>query len=282
MEIIELVERAGLYAGAAALFGLLFLIPLYVSQSRDIERLRMWSELMPHAPAEAEEAAAADVRLAHEAAFTEAAAAAATERESRRAARSASRGEPVPAGAAGRPIPAAARVRGETPAARRTMPAGTAVYREPRWRTWIRRGPTTRELLMVMAGAFLIGLVVVIGSQLLFGGGAEPPPAETAGGTGVVKEDVEVAVLNGTAVTGLAGAVADDVEANGYFLGAVTNSPTPAEETVVLYERGHEEEAKFVADDLGVDVVQLIDAESRALAEGADVVVVAGEDRAQA
>jgi hypothetical protein len=161
------------------------------------------------------------------------------------------------------------------------MPPGTAVYREPRWRTWVRRGPTTRELLMVMAGAFLIGLVVVIGSQLLFGGGAEePPPANTAGGTGVVKEDVEVAVLNGTAVTGLAGLVADDVEANGYFLGAVTNSPTPAEETVVLYERGHEEEAKVVANDLGVEVVQLIDAESRALAEGADVVVVAGEDRA--
>jgi hypothetical protein len=273
MEIIELVERAGFYAGTAALFGLLFLIPLYVSQRRDIERLRMWAEYAPHAPEEAEQFAAAEVHVAEEAAFTEAAAQAATERASRRAARSVERGEPVPA---------ATRVRGERPAAHRTMPAGTAIYREPRWRTWIRRGPTTRELLMVMAGAFLIGLVIVIGSQVLFGGGAEPPPTETAGGTGVVKEDVEVAVLNGTAVTGLAGAVADDVEANGYFLGAVTNSPTPAEETVVLYERGHEEEAKFVASDLGVDVVQLIDAESRELADGADVVVVAGEDRAQA
>ena len=83
-------------------------------------------------------------------------------------------------------------------------------------------------------------------------------------------------------MTGLAGAVADDVEANGYFLGAVTNSPTPADQTIVLYERGHEEEAKVVANDLGVEVVQLIDPESRSLAEGADVVVVAGEDRARA
>ena len=274
MELTELFEKAGFLAGAASILGLLFLIPLYVSQRRDIHRLRVWADFAPHAPEEAETAAATDVRLAHEAAFTEAAAAAATDRASRRAARSASRGEPVPA---------AARVRGETPAASRTMPAGTAVYRESRWRTWIRRGPTTRELLLVMAGAFLIGLVIVVGSQLRFVGGAEPPPAETsAGGTGVVKEDVEVAVLNGTAVTGLAGAVADDVEANGYFLGAVTNSPTPADETVVLYERGHEEEAKVVANDLGVSVVQLIDAESRELAEGADVVVVAGEDRAQA
>jgi LytR cell envelope-related transcriptional attenuator len=273
MELIEVVERAGYLAGAASLLGMLFLIPLYVSQRRDLHRLRVWADFAPHAPEEAETSAATDVRLAHEAAFTEAAAAAATDRASRRAARSASRGEPVPA---------AARVRGEAPASRRTMPEGTSVYHEPRWRTWIRRGPTTRELLMVMAGAFAIGLVIVVGSQLLFVGGADPPPAETAGGTGVVKEDVEVAVLNGTAVTGLAGAVADDVEANGYFLGAVTNSPTPADETVVLYERGHEEEAKVVANDLGVSVVQLIDAESRELAEGADVVVVAGEDRAQA
>jgi hypothetical protein len=280
MEIVELFERAGYFAGAAAILGMLFLVPLYVSQRRDIERLRHWAQLAPHAPDEAETAAAADVRLAQEAAFTEAAAAAATQRATRRAARSASRGEPAPAGP-GRPVPPAARVRGEAPATKRTMPAGTAVYREPRWRTWIRRGPTTRELLMVMAGAFLIGLVIVIGSQVFFGGGADPAPSTTAGGTGVVKEDVEVAVLNGTAVTGLAGAVADDVEANGYFLGAVTNSPTPAEQTVVLYERGHEEEAKFVADDLGVEVVQLIDAESRELAEGADVVVIAGEDRAQ-
>jgi hypothetical protein len=280
MEIVELFERAGYFAGGAAILGMLFLIPLYVSQRRDIERLRRWAQLAPHAPDEAETAAAADVRLAQEAAFTEAAAASATQRASRRAARSASRGEPAPAGP-GRPVPPAARVRGDVPATTRTMPAGTAVYREPRWRTWIRRGPTTRELLMVMAGAFLIGLVIVIGSQVFFGGGADPAPSTTVGGTGVVKEDVEVAVLNATAVTGLAGAVADDVEANGYFLGAVTNSPTPAEQTVVLYERGHEEEAKFVANDLGVEVVQLIDAESRELAEGADVVVIAGEDRAQ-
>jgi LytR cell envelope-related transcriptional attenuator len=273
MEIIELVERAGFYAGTAAIFGLLFLIPLYVSQRRDIERLRLWAQYTPHAPEEAERSAAADVRLAHEAAFTDAAAQAATDRAARRDARSASRGAPPPA---------AARVRGETPAARRTMPDGTAVYREPRWRTWIRRGPTTRELLMVMGGAFLVGLVVVIGSQVLFGGGAEPAPDDTAGGTGILKEDVEVAVLNGTAVPGLAGAVGDDVEANGYTLGSVTNSPTPADQTVILYERGHEEEAKFVASDLGVTVVQLVDAESRELAEGADVIVVAGEDRAQA
>ena len=51
---------------------------------------------------------------------------------------------------------------------------------------------------------------------------------------------------------------------------------------MVLYERGHEEEAKVVANDLGVDGRAADRPESRELAEGADVIVVAGEDRAQA
>jgi LytR cell envelope-related transcriptional attenuator len=156
-----------------------------------------------------------------------------------------------------------------------------AVYREPRWRTWLRRGPNTRELLLVMAGAFVIGVAIVGGSQILLSEGDDAWVTDTAGGTSIVKEDVEVAVLNGTAVVGLAARVGDDLEANDYTVGTVTNSETPTDETVVLYERGHEEEARVVARDLGVSVVQLIDPESRELAEGADVVVVAGEDRAQ-
>ncbi|HYU60465.1 MAG TPA: LytR C-terminal domain-containing protein [Solirubrobacterales bacterium] len=269
---MDIIVRIGYYVGTAAFLGLAFLIPLYVSQRRDVHRLRLWSEYAPAAPAEAEHAATTSVRLAHEGALTEAAAQAATERADRRAERAA-RGAP--------PQTAAARVAAERPAAARTGEQ-MAVYREPRWRTWLRRGPTTRELLYVMAGAFLLGVVIVGGSQVLLSNEATPDVSDTSGGTGIVKGDVEVGVLNGTAVPGLAAAVGDDVEANGYTLGRVTNSPTPAEQTVVLYERGHEEEAKFVAKDLGVDVVQLIDDESRELADGADVVVVAGEDRAQA
>lgn len=273
ISIIELFETIGVYAGTVAFIGLAFVTPLYVSQRRDVQRLRLWADYAPNAPDEAEHVAATGVRLAHEGAITGASAQAATDRAARRAARRAERGEPV--------RPTAARVSAERPAAARAT-GEMAVYREPRWRTWIRRGPTTRELLMVMGGAFVIGIVIVAGSQIFFGGGNESPDvSDTSSGTGIVKEEVDVAVLNGTAVPGLAARVADDVEANGYFLGAVMNSPTPATETVVLYESGHEAEAKLVAKDLGVEVVQLIDAESRELAEGADVVVVAGEDRAQ-
>jgi len=273
VEIIDLLERIGFYAGTLAFVGLAFVIPLYVSQRRDVQRLRLWAQHTPSAPDEAEHVAATSVRLAHEGAITDASAQAATQRAQRRAARSVDRGEPVrPADRVASERPAATRITGEM-----------AVYREPRWRTWIRRGPTTRELLLVMAGAFVIGLIVVAGSQVFLGGGSDNPEvSDSSSGTGILKEDVDVAVLNGTAVPGLAARVADDVEANGYFLGAVTNSPTPATETVVLYESGQETAAKLVAKDLGVEVVQLIDSESRELADGADVVVVAGEDRAQA
>jgi LytR cell envelope-related transcriptional attenuator len=267
---MEIIERIGYYVGTAAFFGLALLIPLYVSQARDIRRLRLWSQHAPDAPAEAEQAASTEVRLAHEAAITQATAQAAAERAARRASREAERG-----------VTPAERVAAERPAGARITSERMAVYREPRWRTWLRRGPNTRELLLVMAGAFLIGVAIVAGSQILLNEGDNPEVSDTAGGTSIVKEDVEVAVLNGTAVVGLAARVGDDLEANDYTVGAVTNSETPTDETVVLYERGHEEEARVVARDLGVSVVQLIDPESRALAEGADVVVVAGEDRAQ-
>jgi hypothetical protein len=269
----DIIVRIGYYAGTAAFLGIAFLIPLYLSQRRDVQSLRLWADYAPSAPTEAEHAAATDVRLAHEAAFTKAAAQAATARADRRAARLASRGAPAQT--------PAARVTAERPAAARITGEQMAVYRESKWRTWLRRGPTTRELIYVMGGAFLLGVVIVAATQVLLSNEATPDVSDTSasGGTGIVKEEVDVAVLNGTAVPGLAARVGDDVEANGYTLGAVTNSPTPATQTVVLYERGHEEDAKFVARDLGVDVVQLIDPESRELAQGADVVVVAGEDR---
>jgi hypothetical protein len=282
---VEVIERIGYYAGAAAFLALALLLPLYISQSRDIRRLRLWSEHDPHAPTEAEEAAATGVRVAHETAVSQAAAEASAARLARRAERAAARGrgEPVPSRAAERVSaerPAAARDRPLRPAEAATT-EGVTVYRESAWRRWLRRGPTTRELLWVMAGAFLLGVLIVGGSQVLLRGDDQDVPTTTAG-AGIVKQEVEVAVLNGTAVPGLAARVGDDVEANGYTLGAVTNSETPAMETVVLYERGHEEEARVVSRDLGVDVVQLLDPDTRELAVGADVVVVAGEDRAQA
>jgi hypothetical protein len=267
---MDLVQQAGTYAGVAAFLGLAFLLPLYMSQSRDIRRLRRWSEHDPNAVEEAERATVASARAAQQAAVARATGAAEAARAEVRAAADMAR---TPAERVSADRPASARVTGER----------AAIEREPAWRRWLSRGPNARQLVWIVAAVFALGLVVAFVSLQIAGSGddAGSAPEPTVEEGGVVKRDVEVAVLNGTAVAGLAAKVGDDVSTNGYELGAVTNSETPTEETFVMFERGHEEEAQAVADDLGLQDVSPIDSEAAGLAEGADVVVVAGEDRAQ-
>lgn len=267
---MDLVQQAGTYAGVAAFFGLAFLLPLYMSQSRDVRRLREWSARAPDAVEEAERATVASARAAQQAAVARATGAAEAARAEVRAAAEMAR---TPAERVSADRPASARVTGERAAIERKSP----------WRRRLSRGPNARQLVWIVAGVLALGLVVAFVSLQIAGSGddAGSAPEPTVEEGGVVKRDVEVAVLNGTAVAGLAAKVGDDVSTNGYELGAVTNSQTPAEETFVMFERGHEEEAQAVANDLGLKDVSPIDSEAASLADGADVVVVAGEDRAQ-
>jgi LytR cell envelope-related transcriptional attenuator len=271
---MEVVQQVGVYVGVAAVVGLGVFLPLFVSQARDVRRLRAWSEREPDAAAEAERAAVASARVAQQTAIARATGAAEAARaEVRAAAREA---------AAMSRSPAAERVAADRPAATRVTAEREAIEPEPRWRRWLSRGPNARQLVWIVAGVFVLGLAVALVSLQIAGGdgvGSAPEPTVEEGG--VVKGDVEVAVLNATAVPGLAAKLGDDVEANGYALGAVTNSETPADETTVLFERGHEEEARVVARDLGLEDVSPVDPDASAVAEGADVVVVAGEDRAR-
>jgi hypothetical protein len=266
---MDVVEQAGRYAGVAAIIGLALFLPLFLSQARDIRRLRVWSEHEPNAADEAEQAAVASARAAQQAVIARATGQA-----------EAARAEVKEAAAMASP---ADRVAAERPAATRVTREGAALAPEPTWRRWVSRGPNARQLVWIVVGVFVLGLAVALVSLQVVGGGdgAGSAPEPTVEQQGVVKADVDVAVLNGTAVPGLAAKVGDDVETNGYALGAVTNSELPADESMVLFERGHEDEAEAVADDLGIKSVDLIDADSRALADGADVVVIAGEDRAE-
>lgn len=97
----------------------------------------------------------------------------------------------------------------------------------------------------------------------------------------MVPGEVEVAVLNGTSVPGLAAKVGDDVRVNGFKLGAVANSSNQVDQTVVMYEPGEKRAAKKVANDLGVKPVQPINRQTERAGDGAAVVVIAGADRAQ-
>jgi hypothetical protein len=272
---MDIAQEVGVYVGAASFVGLAIFLPLFLSQARDIRRLRVWSEREPAAAEHAVEAAIATARVAQQAAVARATGAAeATRAEVRAAARDAA--------AMSEAQSPAARVAADRPATTR-ITAERAALPQPTWRRWLSRGPDTRQLMWIVGGVFALGLAVALTSLQLSGGGDGAPqaPEPTVEEAGVVKGDVDVAVLNGTAVPGLAAKVGDDVDTSGYALGVVTNSDVPAEESMVLFERGHEEEANAVARDLGIDAVDLIDADSRALAGNADVVVIAGEDRAQ-
>jgi hypothetical protein len=271
---VDLAQQVGSYVGVASFVGLAVFLPLFLSQARDIRRLRVWSEREPNAADEAEQAAAASARVAKQAVIARATGEAEAARaEVKAAARDAAAMTRSPAERIAADRPATTRVTGER----------AAIAAEPAWRRWLSRGPNARQLVWIVVGVFALGLAVALVALQLAGEGdsTESTPEPTVEERGVVKADVEVAVLNATAVPGLAAKVGDDVEANGFTLGAVTNSELPADDSQVLFERGHEEEAQAVADDLGIRSVELIDSETSNLADGADVVVIAGEDRAE-
>jgi hypothetical protein len=111
------------------------------------------------------------------------------------------------------------------------------------------------------------------------GGGTTTPAAEPDRGT-------QVAVLNGTTVTGLARAAADKLTSGGYKqVGPVTtdtsNQQRPA--TVVFFESSARREALDAAELLGLGrgALQPMDQNARVLGGGAPVVVIVGADQAQ-
>jgi hypothetical protein len=107
------------------------------------------------------------------------------------------------------------------------------------------------------------------------GGGNQPaepsPPAET-----------NVAVLNGTTFTGLAGTIANQLTDQGYVRDVVeTNTRDQTiEESTVFYADGERATARAVADILSVEQVEPLDPETEGLAPDADIVVLAGADQA--
>ena len=101
----------------------------------------------------------------------------------------------------------------------------------------------------------------------------------------VSRGDVNVAVLNGTTIPGLAREVGTKLQTAGFKLGTVTNATDQARSaTVVAYQPGHVNEAQAVARliHVGSDAVKPID-QSTAVVAGQDafVVVTVGADQSQ-
>jgi hypothetical protein len=245
----HLLTEIGSYAGLAAFFGLGVLALLSFSQARDIRRLREWAGSAPErdagrkeATSEAASERAEELRRLEEARDAERSAA--ELRETRRQRREAG-------------LPELTRAE--------RMRSSLSVER-----SWLGEP-------LVLVAIFLVVLLI---------GGGVAYAVLSGGGSGTAHHgkskpaEIEVTVLNGTAVPELAARFSTRVERKGFELGAVSNSDASFEESVVMYSSGHAPEGHRVAKALGISKVQPETTEIAKVAAGAPVSVIVGEDNA--
>lgn len=248
---MELIKEIGAFAGLAAFLGLGLLAMLAFSQARDLRRLREWAGSAPERDAERKDSTSAvaakraeELRALEEAKTAEREAA--DLREERRKRREAG-------------LPEYTR--------RERLGEGLSRLGEPRYLVAI-----FAVVVLVAGGA---AYLVTRGSDSADGKGGR-----NAAGKATSPGEIEVAVLNGTAVPGLAATFGDKVERKGFELGAVTNTSTSFSESVVMFQRGHAPEARRVASTLGISEVRLMSADIATVSGGAPVSVIVGEDNA--
>jgi hypothetical protein len=252
---VELIKEIGAFAGLAAFLGLAVLAMLAFSQGRDIRRLREWAGSAPEREGERKDATSAsaakraeELRALEEARTAEHAAL--EEREVRRRRRE----EGLPEQTRGE------RLRGG-------FSRFGSRLAEPRYLVLI------FVLVLLVAGG--VAYLVTQGSDSADGKGGKAKSAKA-----VKPGEIEVTVLNGTAVPGLAAEFGDKVEGKGFQLGAVTNSSTSFESSVVMFERGHKPEARKVAKALDISEVKLMTSDIESVSGGSPVSVIVGEDDA--
>ncbi len=264
MDINEVFDSGVGFVALAATVGIVLLIPLYLSQRRDVHRLRAWREREP-------EYAGEDLNRSEESLDR-----AETELEELLGE---PEPEPEPEPTPTEPVTAAYRVTHERPALERITMERAALEPHPRWRRFAGRATRPRVLVAIAAVALLLGAGAILVSEELLKGGEEGPGAQAQS---LARPEITVAVLNGTSISGLADDVGSDLKARGYRLGALTTTTPGVTKTVVMFAPGRKAAAHKVAKDLEVKEVERADREALAAAGKADVIVIAGEDRANA
>lgn len=255
--MIDAIEQIGAFAGLAAFLGLAVFALISFTQGRDIRRLREWAGSAPERDAERkEQTSTIAAQRAEELRALEEARTAEQEAVSSREERRKRREEGLPEQTFGERLRGRFSNFGET-----ASKPGTLI-------------------------ALFVAIVAIVGgvAYLLVSGddeGAKGNGAKQAAAK-VKPAEIEVSVLNGTSVPGLAATYGDKVEGKGFSLGAVTNSSSSFAESVVMFKAGHKPEAQKVAKQLGVSKVQPMTGEIESVSAGADVAVVVGEDNAEA
>jgi ABC-type multidrug transport system fused ATPase/permease subunit len=254
--LVHVIEQIGAFAGLAAFLGLAILALLSFTHGRDIRRLREWAGSAPERDAERKEQTstiaaqrAEELRALQEARTAEHQAV--SSREERRQRRE--EGQPD-----------------ETRRARLRQRFSGA-------------GEIASNPLALVALFLVLVVVVGGGAYLLISGSDSSSNGQDSkqAAAKVKPSEIEVTVLNGTAVPGLAATFGDEVEAKGFKLGAVTNSSASFAESVVMFKRGHKPEARKVAKQLKIAKLQLMNGEIESVSAGAAVAVVVGEDNAE-
>jgi hypothetical protein len=259
--LIKVIEQIGAFAGLAAFLGLAVLALLSFAHGRDIRRLRDWAGSAPEREADRKETTSSiAAQRAEELRALEEARTAEHEAVQSRETRRERREQGLPE-----------QTRGER------IAGGLSSFGR-RFRS-----PLILVGVLVVAALIAGGVIYAVTSS---GGG---DGAEAKGDTGAkqaaVKEkkpsEIEVAVLNGTSVPGLAATYGEMVERKGFEQGRVTNSRSTFEDSVVMFKAGHKPEAKTVAKRLAIPKVIPMNSEVEAITESANVAVVVGEDNAE-
>jgi hypothetical protein len=263
VNVTKLIEHLPSIVSVAAAVGLALLTPLYRSQRRDVLRLRAFMDDQPDHPVR--DLAASEATLDRAEAELEGLGLGAAAE---------------PATGATEPVPAARRVTSERPALTRITMERAALQPHARWRRFLARVNQPRVLIAIGAAALALGVGGIFVSEKVLSGNDE---GQAKAGK-IDKASVTVAVLNGTSVNALGQKVGAVVQENGYRLGNIGGITPGFKKTEVLYAEGERRAARKVAKDLGVDPhdVKPIDRAARQQAgTDADVVVIAGEDKAK-
>lgn len=254
-----MIEQIGAFAGLAAFLGLAVLALLSFAHGRDIRRLRDWAGSAPEREAERKESTSAiaaqraeELRQLQESRTAEHEAV--ESRETRRQRRE--QGLPE-------------LTRGER-------------FRE----SFSNFGERLSQPLVLVA-IFVVCLLIAGGVvYAVTSGGDDGAKGNDRSASNTAKAikpgEIEVAVLNGTAVAGLAATYGEKVEDKGFEAGSVTNSSETFEKSVVMFQPGHEPEAKLVAKRISIPKLEPMSSEISEVAGKANVAVVVGEDNAEA
>ncbi len=268
--MLHTVERIGSFAGLASFLGLGVFALLLFAHGRDIRRLRDWAGSAPEREAERmEQTQNIAAQRAEELRELEESRTAEHDAVEQREVRRQRREEGLPELTRGERLRERFSGFGET---------------------------LSRPALLIM----LFVVLVLIGGGVAYavlntgsdsGGGDKSAKGggknggkekQAAAGKTLKPGEIEVAVLNGTEATGLAATWGDKAEAKGFEVGAITNTTSTFENSVVMFEEGAAPEAKTVAKQLQIHKVQPMTAEVSGVSNGAKVSVVVGEDNAPA